>query len=663
MKLKLTLVMKITIAKTAGFCMGVRRAVDMVLDAANKTSDPICTYGPLIHNPQVLNMLEEKGIPVMHHIPEKGEGTVLIRAHGVPPDEHKSLEDAGFTVINATCPKVIRVQTIIRKHANKGFATIIIGDKDHPEVKGLMGYSKRIGKLKINRESEETEINKTSDEVKFSREYEDSETNRGYTVSTIEELSKLPTFEKAIVVAQTTQDTALYDSIKDWVLKNCPHYKVFDTICDSTEKRQAETREIAQKSDAVIVVGGKDSGNTRRLAQIAFETLSNRQYSSTTHQSNSQTTTYNLNKTDYLNSEMCKKTTPLALHIEDVSELDMAALSQAQSIAITAGASTPNWIIKKSCRAIEEALKKDEPSPKAYLLSVRDFILKSNLLLAIGAGSLTYACSELQEIDHNLIHASISMLYVLSMQILNNLFSIKSDRYNNPERAEFYESNKKILAFIAILSGAGGLFLSFTTGVLPFVILSFMSILGLLYNQKIFPDSDSFPKIHFLGRRITRIKDVPGSKTILIAAAWGTVTSILPALSNSNNGKTVLLVCILFIIPFIFATSILFARTSFFAILEMQGDRITGKETIPIILGEKKSQKIIQNILLFASTTLFLSALSGLISTSAILIATIPLSMLYFIKLHEKGKIDHSMQLEFIIESHFILAGIITIFC
>ncbi|MBF0229773.1 MAG: 4-hydroxy-3-methylbut-2-enyl diphosphate reductase [Desulfamplus sp.] len=629
--------MKITIAKTAGFCMGVRRAVDMVLDAANKTSAPICTYGPLIHNPQVLNMLEEKGIPVMHNIPAKGEGTVLIRAHGVPPDEHKALEDAGFTVINATCPKVIRVQTIIRKHAKKGFATIIIGDKDHPEVKGLMGYAKG--------------------------ERDDSPINRGYTVSTIEELSNLPKFEKAIVVAQTTQDTELYDSVKDWVLKNCPHYKIFDTICDSTEKRQKETREISQQSDAVIVVGGKDSGNTRRLAQIAFETLSNRQHNFTTnHSKNSEIIAYNIDRSDYFNSEEVKTTTPFAIHIEDVSELDMAALSQAQSIAITAGASTPNWIIKKSCRAIENALQKDVHSPKAYLLRVRDFMLKSNFLLAIGAGSLTYACSELQKIDHNLIHASISMLYVLSMQILNNLFSIKSDRYNNPERAEFYELNKTILAAIAILSGAGGLFLSFTTGIIPFVIISFMSILGLLYNQKIFPDSDSFPKIHFLGRRIARIKDIPGSKTILIAAAWGTVTSILPALSNSNNGQLISSVGILSLIPFIFATSLLFARTAFFAILEMQGDRITGKETIPIILGEKKSQKLIQNTLLFASAILFLSALLGLISTSAILIATVPLSMLYFIKLHEKGKIDHSMQLEFIIESHFILAGIIIIF-
>jgi len=620
--------MKITIAKTAGFCMGVRRAVDMVLDAANRSCEPICTYGPLIHNPQVLQMLEEKGIPTMTHIPEKGSGIVLIRAHGVPPQEHKALEDAGFRVINATCPRVIRVQTIIRKHAAKGFAAIIIGDRDHPEVKGLMGYAQ----------------------------------GRGYTVSTIEELSDLPKFDKAIMVAQTTQDTVFYHAVKQWISEHSPHYKIFDTICDSTEKRQAETRIIARQSDVVVVVGGKDSGNTRRLAQVAAETVRNR-----------------------------KDRAAFTVHIEDVSELNMATLALARSIAITAGASTPNWTISQTCRAIESALQKEQNSPAVLMLRVRNFLIRSNFLLSAGAGSLTYACSKLQGIEQNLIHAFIAMLYVLSMQIMNNLFSTKSDKYNNPERAEFYHSNRTSLALTAIGSGAAGLLLSFTTGLLPFILLCFMSLLGLLYNQKIFPDF--FPPFYLFGRHIMRIKDIPGSKTILIAAAWGTVTSLLPALSEPYSGAILKATSatgltsanrvlpalwgeisssggqlfqsagsISFIVPFIFATAILFSRTAFFAILEIQGDRITGKETIPIILGEKKSFKLIRNVLLIASGTLFVSALSGLIARFGIIIAIIPLIMLFFIKLHEKGKLDPGIDLEFIIESHFLLAGIMSAF-
>ncbi|MBF0467329.1 MAG: 4-hydroxy-3-methylbut-2-enyl diphosphate reductase [Desulfamplus sp.] len=657
--------MKITIAKTAGFCMGVRRAVDMVLDAANKTCDPICTYGPLIHNPQVLQMLEEKGIPTINKIPEKGEGTVLIRAHGVPPQEQKALKNAGFRVINATCPRVIRVQTIIRKHAAKGFVAIIIGDQDHPEVKGLMGYAQTVNdvKDKIGNDGQQacvSDVKSRCSSNENGRSASDGKDRSGvygqescgYTVSTIEELAVLPGFDKAIIVAQTTQDTVLYHEVKEWISQHYPHYKIFDTICDSTEKRQAETRRIAKESDVVVVVGGKDSGNTRRLAQVAAETVSNRP-----------------NKASF------------AVHIEDVSELDMGRISWAHSIAITAGASTPNWTINQTLRSIENELEKGKNSPVAFMRRIRNFLLRSNLILSAGAGSLTYACSKIQGIDHNLIHAFISMLYILSMQILNNLFSIKSDKYNNPERAEFYDSNKVVLAVVAIISGAAGLCLSYTTGILSFVLLSFMSLLGLLYNQKIFPDF--FPSFYFLERRITRIKDIPGSKTILIAAAWGTVTSLLPALSTTGqsvvlensgsitmtaSGTSILqillatLTGISFIIPFVFSTSIVFARTAFFAILEIQGDRITGKETIPIILGEKKSLELIRNMLLLAFATLFISGLSGFVSMSGMLIACIPLSILYVIKSHEKGKITPGMDLELIIESHFLVAGIMAVF-
>ncbi|HJO62289.1 MAG TPA: 4-hydroxy-3-methylbut-2-enyl diphosphate reductase, partial [Desulfobacterales bacterium] len=172
--------MKIFLAKTAGFCMGVRRAVEMVLEAPNEHAQPIFTFGPLIHNPQVLRLLEEKGITVLKEIPDHGSGTVLIRAHGVPPQAKEELERAGFSVIDATCPRVIRVQTIIKKHAGKGFASIIIGDRDHPEVTGLLGYAK----------------------------------GKGYVVDSHKDLDSLPSFDQAIIVAQTTQNTFLFEKVK-----------------------------------------------------------------------------------------------------------------------------------------------------------------------------------------------------------------------------------------------------------------------------------------------------------------------------------------------------------------------------------------------------------------------------------------------------------------
>jgi len=275
--------MKIMIARTAGFCMGVRRAVEMALAAPRRFAAPIYTFGPLIHNPQVLDILAEKGICVLRDFPRDRPGTVLIRAHGVPPQSKDALRQAGLTVVDATCPRVIKVQTIIAKFARQGHAVIIIGDQDHPEVVGLLGYG----------------------------------AGRAYAVSSMAELQALPAFEQAIVVAQTTQNSRFFDQVCDWVQSHHPEWKIFNTICDSTEKRQAEVRMLANQVEAFVVIGGRNSGNTRRLAEIARETGRP------------------------------------ALHIETEEDLDLAALREFSDLGVTAGASTPPWITERVCRVLE----------------------------------------------------------------------------------------------------------------------------------------------------------------------------------------------------------------------------------------------------------------------------------------------------------------------
>lgn len=269
--------MEILVAKTAGFCMGVQRAVEMALEAPRFLPEPIYTMGSLIHNPQVLEDLRKKGIQALSEIPEKGQGTVLIRAHGVPPEVQEKLAAAGFQIADATCPKVIKVQTIIASHAQKGFRVIIVGEAHHPEVAGLLGFAQDLG----------------------------------IVVGDLEELQKLPLFEKAIVVAQTTQSRIEYDKIRTWIQENVPHYIVFSTICASTEDRQREVEKMMDEVDALVVVGGFNSGNTRRLAQIGQR---------------SQKPTY---------------------HVETELELDVGKLRLFSRIGITAGASTPDWMIQR----------------------------------------------------------------------------------------------------------------------------------------------------------------------------------------------------------------------------------------------------------------------------------------------------------------------------
>ncbi len=568
--------MKIVIGKTAGFCMGVRRAVEMVLDAPNKHIRPIFTFGELIHNPQVLSLLEEKGISVIKDIPDHGTGTVLIRAHGVPLKDKTSLKKAGFNVIDATCPRVIKVQTIICKHAEKGYATIIIGDKNHPEVTGLLGYS----------------------------------SGKGYVVDTMEGLEQLPFFDKAVIVAQTTQNTRFFERVKTFAAEKFPHYKIYNTICDSTAKRQVEVRKLADTVDALIVVGGHNSGNTRRIAEIA------------------------------------RQTGKPAYHIESESELNFDDLAFFRNIGITAGASTPNWVIKKVYRALELLPVKKEKVWYRIFFKIQRALLLTNIYVSIGAGCLCYACSKLQGISNDLPHILISILYIQSMHIFNNLIGTKADRYNDPNRAMFYNNNKLLLALMAFIGGGSGLLTAYTLGIVPFFILLVMSTLGLSYDLKLVPKKCGF--------KYNKIRDIPGSKTILIAVAWGIVTSLLPSLAEFGY------VGIPAVTVFLWAVSLVFVRTAFFDILDMQGDRIVGKETIPIILGEKKSFRLIKSILFINLFILLSASMTGMVSPLGYGLAICPGFLFIVLFAHERGYMLPGTRLEFLVESGFISAGMIT---
>ncbi|MGD8262186.1 MAG: 4-hydroxy-3-methylbut-2-enyl diphosphate reductase [Desulfobacterales bacterium] len=570
--------MKIIIAKTSGFCMGVRRAVEMVLDAPDQHANPIFTYGPLIHNPQVLNLLRSKGISVLDQIPNQGSGTVLIRAHGVPPTIKRDLKKANFNVIDATCPRVIKVQSIIRKHAQKEYASIIIGDKDHPEVIGLLGYAR----------------------------------GNGHVVGNFEEIEALPAFERAIIVAQTTQNTHFFECVREWAATHFPHYKVFDTICDSTGRRQEEVKRLAESVDAVIVVGGHSSGNTQRLFEIARET----------------------GKPAY--------------HIEtesDLASIDMKIMASARHIGITAGASTPNWIIKKVYRALESSLMNRRQKWRRALFDLQRVFLLTNIYVSAGAGGLCYACSKLQGISQYYPYILISMLYVQSMHILNHLTGSQADKFNDPDRANFYEKYNRLLNTLAMVAGGVGLVIAYSLGLFPFLILLIMSLLGLSYNISLVPAG-------FLRAKYRRIRDIPGSKTFLIAMAWGIVTALLPplAITGKTHWVTILI--------FVWSSGIVFVRTAFFDILDMQGDRIVGKETIAILLGEQKSLRLLKIMLIILIASLLLLSTLHHISYLGFFLIGCPIFLLVLVSAYERGFLLPSVKLEFLVETNFILAGI-----
>ena len=565
--------MKVTIAKTAGFCMGVRRAVEMAFDSANSTAAPICTYGPLIHNPQVLSLLKEKGISVIDEIPENGEGTVIIRAHGIPPGDRRALYDSGFKVIDATCPRVIRVQSIISRHSQKGYASIIVGDKAHPEVIGLLGYAGE----------------------------------NGYVTDSLISLEELPEFEKAIIVTQTTQNSEFFEKVRDWAKKHHPHYKIFNTICDSTEKRQAEIKSLAPDIDAVIVVGGYNSGNTRRLAEIA--------------------------------SAGGKK----SLHVETAEDIDIRELAGASHIGITAGASTPNWIIKQVYQDLEALLAQNERPLYRYAFSLMRFLVNSNLYLAAGAGCLTLAGTWMQGLPFQLLPILAAMFYILAMHTANQMLERQFDRYSDPYRAVFYQKNRYALSLLAFISGTGALAASWLMGRLFFIMFICMSLLGLLYNIDAVTRNSAQHR-HFL-------KNIPGSKTVLTALAWGIITALVPPLYSEGY------ISFAGMLAFAWTCAMVLVRTAYFDIMDMQGSRIMGRGTIPILLGEKRTIRLLKAMLIAMVLVLPAGVVAGVISGEVLLLILCPALMYRFLQGYEQKMIFSGMHRGFVMESFFLLAG------
>lgn len=558
--------------------MGVRRAVEMALDAANRGDAPICTYGPLIHNPQVLSILKEKGISVIESIPESGAGMVIIRAHGIPPEDRKALVAAGFSVMDATCPRVIKVQSIIASHSRKGFTVIIVGDMNHPEIKGLLGYAG----------------------------------DSGIVVDSMDALQALPDFDRAIIVAQTTQNTIFFERVENWAESHHPDYKVFNTICDSTGKRQAEVCKLSSRVDAVVVIGGHTSGNTRRLAELA------------------------------------KQTGKPAFHVETANELPVDDLAGARHIGITAGASTPNWIIKQVYHDLESRLMKRKGRLRSWGFIFSRNLMLTNLYLALGAACLAYAGAKIQGLAANPSCLMIAALYALSMHTVNHMLDRESDRYNDPERSNFYQKNQGLLYVLAAVAGAGALVAAYGLGLLFFILLACMSTFGVLYNIDI-----DVPPVSAVRR--FRLKNIPGSKTVLVALAWGILAAIFPALYGLGH------IAPATIVAFIWTSALVFVRTAYFDILDMQGSRIAGRETFPTFFGEQKTMRLLKTMLFAMAFFLPAAALLHIVGWQWSILSACPVSMLLFLRAHERGDFFPGVRRGFLMESHFIAAGVLAV--
>ena len=280
--------MEIQLAKSAGFCFGVKRAVETVYEQLKEQQEgehdrvPIYTYGPIIHNEQVVKDLEDKGVTVIENeeqLRTLDRGIVIIRSHGVEKEIYQLLEEKGLTCVDATCPFVKRIHNIVEKESAKGKEIIIIGNPGHPEVEGIKGWS-----------SKEAFIIESEQDILQLTIHPDAE---------------------ICVVSQTTFNYNKFQELVEILKKRSYNVSVVNTICNATEERQTEAREIAALADVMIVIGGAHSSNTRKLYEI------------------------------------CKKECAATYFIQTLDDLHLELPKSVRRVGITAGASTPNNIIEE----------------------------------------------------------------------------------------------------------------------------------------------------------------------------------------------------------------------------------------------------------------------------------------------------------------------------
>ena len=275
--------MEIKVAKTAGFCFGVKRAVETVYDQVEKEKGKqIYTYGPIIHNDEVVKDMQKRGVKVIQteeELENLENGVVIIRSHGVPKRIYDKLAEKNIACVDATCPFVKKIHNIVKRESEAGSQIVIIGNNEHPEVEGIKGWS-------------------TS------------------PVTVIQTMEDVNNFEpdrsrKVCIVSQTTFNYKKFEELVEIISKKSYDISVLNTICNATTERQTEARSIAEGVDAMIVIGDKHSSNTQKLFEICDKACNNTYY------------------------------------IQTLDDLDLNQLGSAKTVGITAGASTPNNIIEE----------------------------------------------------------------------------------------------------------------------------------------------------------------------------------------------------------------------------------------------------------------------------------------------------------------------------
>lgn len=481
------------------------------------------TYGPIIHNNQVLELLKTKEIRILPEGDSRHQGTVVIRAHGVPPEVKEKLRARGLKVVDGTCPKVRWVQGLVKKHIKLGRDVVILGEREHPEVVGLVGHG--MGKPHV--------------------------------IQRVEDIENLPELKDPVLLAQTTQERERFWRAAEKLKEKYPELLIFDTICNATKERQEEVKALSEKVQAIVVVGGRHSGNTRRLLEVAQGT----------------------GRPAYL--------------VETEQEIDPRWFEGVDSVGVTAGASTPNWMLIRVLKRLEDISKKKESLLTKMTKATLRFAFYTGILAALSVASVLIGIQAMTKAQLGYLTPMVVALLFISMLITARYVDRESLSYNDPNMYQFLVDYRVGVMAFGTFCLVMALYLSYkhltwlhTMG----GILMFLGVLGYRMQKK-------------LG--IDRAFSLPGTRSLgeafIFAILSGPFINAEKWIQEPLSALFPLFICLSFGI----------ARSLFQDILHFQGDLLVGEKSLSVIFGDERLIKWLFGVCILQIVLLTIHILSG----------------------------------------------------
>jgi 4-hydroxy-3-methylbut-2-enyl diphosphate reductase len=408
------------------------------------------------------------------------------------------------------------------------------------------------------------------------------------------------------MVAQTTQNEEVFREIKEAFLKKYPHGIVKNTICDSTQERQAEVRQLCSKVEAMVIVGGLHSGNTIRLAEVARD---------------------------------CAIPT---FHVETESDLDPRVMAEYSCVGVSAGASTPNWIIRDVVEFLEAITP--QAGTKFRWKHILERLAYGNFYIALATALLAQISIALTDFRGSAVFSLMTAAYAFATHTLNIYLDQDSIELNDPGRAAFYQKSRPVFMFASAISVAAALILAYSIGVPNFFAMLLLILLGVLYGVKLFLPAgwEKFP---------LKLKDIPTSKTFFVPMAWAAASAVLPYFAGAYERSRIVYACwAIFLLAL--------GRTTLRDFLAIQGDRLVGKETLVVLAGEKRTVLITVGILLSLVITALCGPMLGVCTRFSYVLIVPALIYGFFLKIGSKRKLREEPLYEVLVESVLIATGL-----